>query len=94
MINRSAEKRERQNSVRRMRNRAAKSTMRTAIKKFEAAVVSNDKDTAASALALSLQLLDSTASKGIIHQNTASRKKSRLQARFNKQAVFNFKFTV
>ncbi|MDD2394199.1 MULTISPECIES: 30S ribosomal protein S20 [Sphaerochaeta] len=84
MINRSAEKRERQNSVRRMRNRAAKSTMRTAIKKFEAAVVSNDKDTAASALALSLQLLDSTASKGIIHQNTASRKKSRLQARFNK----------
>lgn len=84
MINRSAEKRERQNSVRRMRNRAAKSTMRTAIKKFEAAVVSNDTDTAASALALSLQLLDSTASKGIIHQNTASRKKSRLQARFNK----------
>ena len=84
MINRSAEKRERQNSVRRMRNRAAKSTMRTAIKKFEAAVVSNDKDTAASALALSLQLLDSTASKGIIHQNTASRKKSRLQNRFNK----------
>jgi small subunit ribosomal protein S20 len=84
VINRSAEKRERQNSVRRMRNRAAKSTMRTAIKKFEAAVVSNDKDTAASALALSLQLLDSTASKGIIHQNTASRKKSRLQARFNK----------
>ena len=84
MINRSAEKRERQNSVRRMRNRAAKSTMRTAIKKFEAAVVSNDKDTAASALALSLQLLDSTTSKGIIHQNTASRKKSRLQARFNK----------
>ena len=84
MINRSAEKRERQNSVRRMRNRAAKSTMRTAIKKFEAAVASNDKDTAASALALSLKLLDSTASKGIIHQNTASRKKSRLQARFNK----------
>ncbi|MDD3058060.1 MAG: 30S ribosomal protein S20 [Sphaerochaeta sp.] len=84
MINRSAEKRERQNSVRRMRNRAAKSTMRTAIKKFDAAVVANDKDTAASALALSLKLLDSTASKGIIHKNTASRKKSRLAARFNK----------
>ena len=84
MINRSAEKRERQNSVRRMRNRAAKSTMRTAIKKFEAAVVSNDKDTAASALALSLQLLDSTASKGIIHQNTASRKKSRMARALNK----------
>jgi small subunit ribosomal protein S20 len=67
-----------------MRNRAAKSTMRTAIRKFDAAVVANDKDTAASALALSLKLLDSTASKGIIHKNTASRKKSRLAARFNK----------
>ncbi|MFA6680387.1 MAG: 30S ribosomal protein S20, partial [Sphaerochaeta sp.] len=37
MINRSAEKRERQNAVRRMRNRAAKSTMRKAIKKFDVA---------------------------------------------------------
>ncbi|NCC63563.1 MAG: 30S ribosomal protein S20 [Spirochaetia bacterium] len=84
MINRAAEKRERQNRVRRMRNRAAKSTMRTAIKKFDAAVGAGDKDAAASALALSLKLLDTTAGKGIIHQNTASRKKSRLQNRFNK----------
>ncbi len=84
MINRSAEKRERQNQVRRMRNRATKSTMRTAIKKFDAAVVAGDKDAAASALALSIKLLDTTAGKGVIHQNTASRKKSRLQNRFNK----------
>ena len=84
MINKSAEKRERQNKVRRMRNRAAKSTMRTAVKKFDAAIVAGDKDAAASALALSFKLLDSTASKGIIHKNTASRKKARLHARFNK----------
>ncbi len=84
MINRSAEKRERQNQVRKMRNRATKSTMRTAIKKFDAAVVAGDKETAAEALALSLKLLDSTASKGVIHHNTANRKKSRLQSRFNK----------
>jgi len=84
VINRSAEKRERQNQVRRMRNRATKSTMRTAIKKFDAAVVAGDKDAAASALALSIKLLDTTAGKGVIHQNTASRKKSRLQNRFNK----------
>jgi small subunit ribosomal protein S20 len=58
--------------------------MRTAIKKFDAAVVAGDKDAAASALALSFKLLDSTASKGIIHSNTASRKKARLHARFNK----------
>ncbi|MDT4760970.1 30S ribosomal protein S20 [Sphaerochaeta sp. PS] len=84
MINKSAEKRERQNVVRRMRNRAAKSTMRTAIKKFDAALVAGDKDAASSALDLSLKLLDSTASKGIIHASTADRKKSRMHARFNK----------
>jgi small subunit ribosomal protein S20 len=81
--NRSAEKRERQNRVRRMRNRAAKSTMRTAIKKFEAALLADDKDKAKNALDLSLKLLDSTANKGIIHHNTANRKKSRLQLKYN-----------
>ena len=83
MSNRSAEKRERQNRVRRMRNRAAKSTMRTAIKKFEAALVAEDKEKAQSALDLSLKLIDTTANKGIIHHNTANRKKSRLQHKFN-----------
>ena len=84
MINKSAEKRERQNAVRRMRNRAAKSTMRKAIKKFDAAVVAGVKEDASVALDLSLKLLDSTASKGVIHSRTADRKKSRLHARFNK----------
>ena len=83
MSNRSAEKRERQNRVRRMRNRAAKSTMRTAIKKFEAALVAQDQESAQSALDLSLKLIDTTANKGIIHHNTANRKKSRLQIKYN-----------
>lgn len=84
MINKSAEKRERQNAVRRMRNRAAKSTMRKAIKKFDIALESGDMESASAALNLSLKLLDSTASKGVIHSRTADRKKSRLHARFNK----------
>ncbi len=83
-INRSAEKRERQNRKRRLRNRAAKSTMKTAIKKFNEAVASGDVASATTSLALSLKLIDSTASKGVIHKNTADRKKSRLQLRFNK----------
>lgn len=83
-INRSAEKRERQNRTRRLRNRAAKSTMKTAIKKFNEAVASGDVASARTSLALSLKLIDSTASKGVIHKNTADRKKSRLQLRFNK----------
>lgn len=87
MINKSAEKRERQNAVRRMRNRAAKSTMRKAIKKFDVALEAGDMESASTALELSLKLLDSTASKGVIHSRTADRKKSRLHARFNKQSA-------
>ena len=43
MANKSAEKRERQEARRRLRNRMAKSTMRTAIKKFDAAVAAGAK---------------------------------------------------
>ena len=84
MANKSAEKRERQEAQRRLRNRMAKSTMRTAIKKFDAAVAAGDKDAAVKALAESNKLLDTVAGKGIIHRNTAARKKSRLAHAYNK----------
>ena len=84
MANKSAEKRERQEAVRRLRNRAAKSTMRTAIKKFDAAVASGNKQEAQTAFAQSCKLLDTVAGKGIIHKNTANRKKSRLAHAYNK----------
>ena len=86
MANKSAEKRERQEAKRRLRNRMAKSTMRTAIKKFDAAVAAGDKDAAVKALAESSKLLDTVAGKGIIHRNTAARKKSRLAHAYNKMA--------
>ncbi len=86
MANKSAEKRERQEAKRRIRNHAAKSKVRTAIKKFDAAVAAGDKAAAATALAESNKLLDSVAGKGIIHKNTAARKKSRLAHAFNKMA--------
>ena len=86
MANRSAEKRERQNVKRRMHNRMIKSSVRTQIKKFDAAVQAKDKDAAKTAMDLSFQLLDSAASKGVLHKNTASRKKSRLYKAFAKLA--------
>lgn len=86
MANKSAEKRERQEAARRLRNRAAKSTVRTAIKKFETAVAKADKEAAAVALAESNKLLDAAVGKGLIHRNTADRKKSRLAHAFNKLA--------
>jgi small subunit ribosomal protein S20 len=67
-----------------MRNRTTKGAVRTACKKFEVALAAGDKEKATEALALSFKLLDSAATKGIIHHNTADRKKSRLHANYNK----------
>lgn len=66
-----------------MRNRAAKSQVRTSVKKFDAAIASGDKVAAEAALKQSFTLLDSAASKGIMHRNTTSRKKSRMHAKLN-----------
>lgn len=78
--NNSAKKRERQNITHRMRNRAVKSEVRTAIKKFEKCILAEDKAAAELAMKDSFKLLDSATSKGILHRNTSSRKKSRLYA--------------
>ena len=78
MSSKSVDKRDRQNAKRRLRNRVVKSTFRTAVKKFEAEIVAGDKAKAEAAMAEAAKLLDSVAGKGIIHKNTASRKKSRM----------------
>ncbi len=85
-MNRSAVKRDRQSKERRLRNRMTKSAFRTAIKKFDAAVAANDKATAEEYMKLSAKLMDTAANKGIIHHNTAARKKSRMNNKFNKMA--------
>ena len=51
MSSKSVEKRDRQNAKRRLRNRAAKSTFRTAVKKFEAQIAAGDKAKAEVAMA-------------------------------------------
>lgn len=85
-MNRSAKKRVRQSQDRRLQNREAKSTFRTAIKDFDAAVLAGDKAKAEAAMKLSIKLLDTAAGNGIIHHNTADRKKSRIALKFNKMA--------
>jgi len=76
--NKSAEKRNLQNERRRDRNRQARSTMRTAIKKLRTAVTASDVTTAQELLPATLRIIDTTARKNIIHNNTAARYKSRL----------------
>ncbi|MGI6466175.1 MAG: 30S ribosomal protein S20 [Sphaerochaetaceae bacterium] len=79
----SAAKRERQNKKRRLRNKAAKSAIRTAVKKFEVAAQANDKDLAKEKFDVAIKLIDSAKTKGVYHANTVARKKSRLQVRYN-----------
>ena len=69
--------------VRRQRNAAAKSQMKTELKKYAAAVESGDKAAAQTQLVQAVKVLDKTASKGVIHKNLAARKKSALYRSFN-----------
>ena len=85
-MNRSADKRDRENKARRLRNRETKSEFRTAIKAFDAAVEAGDKEAAEKAMKLSFKLMDSAVNKCVIHHNTSDRKKSRMNVKFNKMA--------
>lgn len=73
-----AKKRARQTIVRRGRNFRLRTRMRTAIKSVRKAIESGDKELAQSVFRESSKILDSIASKGIIHKNKAARHKSRL----------------
>jgi small subunit ribosomal protein S20 len=75
-----ARKRARQNDKQRAHNAALRSTLRTAIKKVQKAVVAGDKGAAQAVFATSMSVIDSIADKRIIHKNKASRHKSRLSA--------------
>ena len=79
----SAEKRHRQSEERRMRNKMAKSAVRTSVKKF--VVLAQKKDIPGSEAALKemIKKIDTAARKGIIKKNAAARKKSRMQRFFN-----------
>ena len=68
----------------RQRNVAFKSTIKTAVKKALELANGEDKEALNSALSKVYQLCDKAVSKGILHKNTASRKKSRLTIAVNK----------
>ncbi|MEH6941187.1 30S ribosomal protein S20 [Bacillus sp. JJ722] len=78
----SAIKRVKTAEVKRANNITAKSSMRTAVKNAEAAIANNDENSK-DALLAAVRKLDKAASKGLIHKNAASRKKSRLAKRLN-----------
>ena len=74
----SAIKRARQNNKLRAHNASMRSMFRTQIKKVVYAIAAGDLDTAKTAYASAVPVIDSMASKGLIHKNKAARHKSRL----------------
>ena len=69
-------KRNKQNEKRHERNKAVKSGLKTAIRKFREALDSGDKDQALTLGREANRQLDKAASKGVIHKNQAANRKS------------------
>ncbi len=82
----SAKKRILVNRTKAERNKAIKSSVKTAVKKVNAAIEAGDKAAASAALLNATSTIDKATSKGVYHKNTASRKVSRLAAAVNKMA--------
>jgi small subunit ribosomal protein S20 len=74
----SAEKRMRQSEQRRERNRAARTRMRTEVKKIRTALAAGDAAKAEELLPAAISTIDRSAKKGVVHANAAARTKSRL----------------
>lgn len=67
-------------------NQMHKTALKTAIKKFEAAVESSDKDNAQALFNDAVKKLDKSVKQGILHKNAAARKKSQLALKLAKLA--------
>lgn len=75
-----ARKRARQAEKHRERNAAQRSMMRTYLKKVVKAIATGDKAAAQAAYTQATPVLDSMATKGLVHKNKVARNKSRLNA--------------
>ncbi|MEU6342792.1 MULTISPECIES: 30S ribosomal protein S20 [unclassified Streptomyces] len=71
-------KRNKTNEKARLRNKAVKSELKTAIRRTREAVAAGDVEKAAEAARLAGKKLDKAVSKGVIHKNQAANKKSAL----------------
>ena len=70
-----------QNERRRVRNKAVKSELKTAVRRFREAADAGDTQATNAALRSASRLLDKAASKGVIHKNQAANRKSAMAQR-------------
>nr|WP_223185918.1 30S ribosomal protein S20 [Streptomyces sp. CBMA152] len=71
-------KRNKTNEKARLRNKAVKSEVKTAVRKAREAVLAGDVEAATTAVRAASKKLDKAVSKGVIHKNAAANKKSAL----------------
>jgi small subunit ribosomal protein S20 len=76
-------KRIKTNEKARLRNKAVKSSLKTAVRKAREAAAAGDVDKATAAARAASRELDKAVSKGVIHKNAAANKKSALATQVN-----------
>lgn len=79
----SAKKRVITSAKKNAKNTLVRSSMKTAIKKSEKAIMANDKTQADESLKVAVKRIDKALAKGLIHKNKAAREKSRLTKQTN-----------
>jgi small subunit ribosomal protein S20 len=74
-------KRNRQNEVARERNKAVKTSLKTAVRRFREAADAGDTEQAREAAKVASRKLDKAVSTGVIHKNQAANRKSAIAKR-------------
>jgi len=80
----SAKKRVKVTATKELQNQVFKTSLKTVIKKYKAAIVAGDKELAGKAYLDAVKKIDKAVAKGIIHKNNAARKKSQFTVMLNK----------
>ncbi|MBI4857617.1 MAG: 30S ribosomal protein S20 [Acetobacterium sp.] len=83
----SAMKRAKTNEISRLRNKMVKTNLKTTVKKFDLAVTEGNVEAAQEAYRLASKKIDMAVTKGVLHKNTAARKKSTLARILNKMTA-------
>ena len=79
----SAKKRVKVTETKTLQNKMYKSALKTSIKKFKSAVAAGDKTLAQAAYIDAVSMVDRAATKGLLHENNAARKKSQYTVLLN-----------
>ena len=79
----SAKKRVLVAEIRNARNKAEKSALKTALKKFEVTAAEGNRTEAEGAYKVAVKAVDKAVTKGILHKNNAAHKKSAMTLKLN-----------